>query len=54
MDQPIDQCLDTFWQGEFTLRPAPTDPPDPPDPDLPDLAPDLAELLAPLYRHLTA
>ncbi|QKW20202.1 hypothetical protein HUT16_15000 [Kitasatospora sp. NA04385] len=50
MDQPIDQCLDTFWQGEFTLRPPP---PDPPAPDLPDLAPDLAALLAPLYRHLT-
>ncbi|MFF4344795.1 hypothetical protein ACFY00_33345 [Kitasatospora sp. NPDC001540] len=50
MDQPIDQCLDTFWQGEFTLRPTP---PDSPAPALPELAPDLAHLLTPLYRHLT-
>ncbi|MFC8721580.1 hypothetical protein [Kitasatospora sp. NPDC057198] len=49
MDQPIDQCLDTFWQGDFTLRDTPPEPPAPPD-----LPPDLSELLAPLYRHLTA
>ncbi len=47
MDHPLDQCLDTFWQGEFTLRDTP---PAPPDPALPA---DLADLLGPLYRHLT-
>ncbi|WP_282206118.1 hypothetical protein [Kitasatospora fiedleri] len=56
MDLPLDQCLDTFWHGDFTLH---DPPPAPPDPaltaltDLADLDPDLAALLAPLYRRLT-
>ncbi|PJN23293.1 hypothetical protein [Kitasatospora sp. CB02891] len=58
-DRPLDQCLDAFWQGGFTLRPADA-PAERPDPALDHLGPsgltvrgrDLAELLAPDYRRL--
>ncbi|MFJ5922337.1 hypothetical protein ACIQF6_06945 [Kitasatospora sp. NPDC092948] len=58
-DRPLDQCLDTFWQGEFTLRP-PDTPGERPDPALDHLGPsgltergrDVAELLVSDYRRL--
>ncbi|MFJ4677309.1 MULTISPECIES: hypothetical protein [unclassified Kitasatospora] len=52
MDLPLDQCLDTFWHGDFTLHDPPPAPPDPAPAALADLDPDLAALLAPLYRRL--
>ncbi|GAA2232044.1 MULTISPECIES: hypothetical protein [Kitasatospora] len=61
--QPLSELLDTFWEGEFTLRPASPDSAAGASSDsaLAGLGPagirivgrDLAALLAPAYRRLT-
>ncbi|MFG2824333.1 hypothetical protein ACGFX4_33500 [Kitasatospora sp. NPDC048365] len=58
-DRPLDDCLEDFWRGGFTLRADPGN--DVRLSAVPDLDPsgitvrgrDLAVLLAPAYRDLT-